>query len=41
MDNDLLKELMQLTEEEKAILNQKKEIEKDLYTSQPTFVIRR
>lgn len=39
MDNDLLTELMQLTEEEKAILTKDKEIEKDLYTSQRTFVI--
>lgn len=39
MDKDLLHELMQLTEEEKAILTNKKEIEKDLYTSQRTFVI--
>jgi AraC-like DNA-binding protein/mannose-6-phosphate isomerase-like protein (cupin superfamily) len=39
MNKNLLEELMKLTEEEKAILNQKKEIKKDLYTSQPTFVI--
>jgi YesN/AraC family two-component response regulator len=39
MKKDLLEELMQLTEEEIAILDQKEEIKKDLYTSQPHFVI--
>lgn len=39
MSIDLLNELMQINEEEQAILQQKKEIKKDLYTSQASFVI--
>ncbi|WP_071393022.1 AraC family transcriptional regulator [Bacillus tuaregi] len=41
MTNDLLLELMQLNEEEKLIVNQKKkkEVKKDLYTTQSAFVI--
>lgn len=39
MGNPLLTELMKLTDEEKAILQQEKEIKKDLYTSQASFVI--
>ncbi|MDM5339552.1 AraC family transcriptional regulator [Fictibacillus enclensis] len=39
MNHDLLQEFMELNEEERAILEQKKEIKKDLYTSQRSFVI--
>lgn len=39
MNETLLKELLKLTEEEKEILNQKREVKKELYTSQSTFVI--
>lgn len=39
MNKALLNELMTLTEEELEILNQKKEIKKELYTSQSSFVI--
>ncbi|MDN4526650.1 AraC family transcriptional regulator [Fictibacillus fluitans] len=39
MNNDLLQEFMELNEEERSILEQKKEIKKDLYTSQRSFVI--
>lgn len=39
MKTNLLSELMQISEEEKAILEQNKEITKDLYTSQTNFVI--
>lgn len=39
MNQALFKELLKLTEEEKEILSKKKEIKKDLYTSQSIFVI--
>lgn len=39
MNSLLLKQLMELTEEEKAIVEQNKEVRKDIYTSQTNFVI--
>lgn len=39
MDETLLKELMRLTDEEMEILNRKKEVKKEIYTSQTAFVI--
>jgi AraC-like DNA-binding protein len=36
---DLLRELMQITEEEEVILQQNKEVKKDIYTSQANFII--
>ena len=39
MNKGLLEELLQLTDEENEILNNRKEIEKDIYTSQTNFVI--
>ncbi|MBT2758825.1 helix-turn-helix domain-containing protein [Mesobacillus foraminis] len=39
MEDKLLIELMKLNEEESSILQQEKEIKKDLYTSQASFVI--
>ncbi|MFS0637616.1 AraC family transcriptional regulator [Mesobacillus foraminis] len=39
MEDKLLTELMKLNEEESSILQQEKEIKKDLYTSQASFVI--
>ncbi|WP_121611267.1 AraC family transcriptional regulator [Mesobacillus foraminis] len=39
MEDKLLTELMKLNEEESSILKQEKEIKKDLYTSQASFVI--
>lgn len=39
MTFDLLNELMQITDEEKAILEKNNEIKKDIYTNQANFVI--
>jgi len=39
MDTLLLKQLMELTEEETEILSQEKKVRKDLYTSQNRFII--
>jgi len=39
MSFDLLHELMELTEEEQAILQQKQEVRRELYTSQTNFII--
>jgi AraC-like DNA-binding protein/mannose-6-phosphate isomerase-like protein (cupin superfamily) len=39
MKNKLLEELKKITDEEQAILQQKTEIKKDIYTSQAAFVI--
>lgn len=39
MGNDLLATLMEMTEEEKMILEQSSEIKKDLYTNQTSFII--
>jgi AraC-like DNA-binding protein/mannose-6-phosphate isomerase-like protein (cupin superfamily) len=39
MREKLLNQLMEITHEEREILNQKHEIKKDIYTSQTTFVI--
>ncbi|MDG5789719.1 AraC family transcriptional regulator [Evansella sp. AB-P1] len=41
MKTNLLQELMEITEEEQRILQQKQEVEKGLYTSQHNFVIER
>ena len=38
MDALLLKQLMELTEEEAEILSQEKKVRKDLYTSQNHFI---
>ncbi|MCB5239241.1 AraC family transcriptional regulator [Niallia circulans] len=39
MDKNLLKQLMELTEEEKSIVQQKQGVIKDIYTSQSNFII--
>src|SRR5437868_1055261 len=39
MKSELLNELMKISEEEKVILEQNKEIARELYTSQSSFVI--
>ncbi len=39
VNSDLLQELLQLTEEEKLMLQQKKEVKKELYTSQDHFIV--
>ncbi|SDZ48647.1 AraC-type DNA-binding protein [Evansella caseinilytica] len=39
MPLDLLQELMEITDEEKLIMEQKKEVKKELYTSQAKFII--
>jgi AraC-like DNA-binding protein/mannose-6-phosphate isomerase-like protein (cupin superfamily) len=39
MNHDLLNELLQITDEEKSILEQKTEVSKDIYTSKTNFII--
>lgn len=39
MKHDLLKELLQITDEEKSILEQRTEVTKELYTSKTNFII--
>lgn len=39
MNQELLNELLQMTEEEKTILEQQKEVRKELYTSKTNFII--
>lgn len=39
LENALLKQLMELTEEEKSIVQQKQGVMKDIYTSQSNFII--
>ncbi|HZH59235.1 MAG TPA: AraC family transcriptional regulator [Metabacillus sp.] len=39
MNNNLLQELLQLNDEEKLMLQQKKEVQKELYTSQEHFIV--
>lgn len=39
MNHDLLNELLQITDEEKSILEQKTEVSKEIYTSKTNFII--
>jgi hypothetical protein len=39
MNKDMLEKLLQITNEEKTILEQQKEVSKELYTSKTNFII--